>query len=88
MVKHLVKWLIGVFKAKVINVWCQKIPLNHKVMLFTRGLMVLAHMLGHKYKKMCYILLGIIIDLSVSSEFDSMCIIKAVHMLMDFLYLA
>jgi hypothetical protein len=88
MVKHLVEWLIGVYGAKAINARCRKIPPNHKVMLFTRGLTGLSYMSGHEHKKMCGILLGIVVDLPVPGGFDSTCIIRAVRALMDFLYLA
>ncbi len=88
MVKHLVMWLVGIFGVAVIDAQCQMIPSNHGIMLFTRGITSLFHVSGHKHKKMCSILLGLVVDLPVPGGFDSTCIIRAVRALMDFLYLA
>jgi len=41
-----------------------------------------------KKKKMCGILLGLIVDLPVPGSLDSLCVVKAAHVLLDFLFLA
>jgi hypothetical protein len=64
------------------------IPPNHHLFLFTKGITTLSCMSGHEHKKMASILLGLIVDLHVPGGSDSMCIIKAVCMLVDFLFLA
>jgi len=70
------------------NTHCQMIPPNHHLFLFTKGITTLSCMSGHKHKKMASILLGLIIDLHVSGSSDLTHIIKAIHMLMDLLFLA
>ena len=71
MIKHLVIWLTGIFGAAAIDNWCQMILPNHKVKLFTKGIMTISHVSGYEYKKMCSILLGLIIDLPIPDGFDS-----------------
>src|SRR6266403_813311 len=88
MAKHLIAWLIRIFGAVAIDRRCQALPPNHKVLLFPKGIATLLHVSGHEHKKMCSILLGLIVDLPVPGGLDSSCIVKAMRALMDFLFLA
>jgi Plavaka transposase len=88
MVKHLVGWLVHVFGAVAINAQCHALPLNHKILLFTKGITTLSCMTGHEHKKMCSILMGLIVDLPVPGGMDSTHIVKAVHALLNFLFVA
>jgi hypothetical protein len=78
MVKHLVVWLTDIFEAAAIDAQCGMIPPNHKMMLFTKGITTFSRMLGHEHKKMCSILLELIVNLPVPGGFDLTCIIRAV----------
>jgi hypothetical protein len=49
---------------------------------------MLSRISGHEHKKICSILLGLIVDLAVPGGYDSTRIIKAVRAFLDFLYLA
>jgi len=86
--KHLIGWLISIFGPTVINVRCKSMPPNHNILLFTKGIAALSHISGHEHKKMCGILLGLVIDLPVPGGLDSSCLVKAVRTLLDFLFLA
>ena len=88
MVRHMVDWLAGIFGDAAIDARCRMIPPNHKVKLFTKGIRVLSRVSGHEHKKMCLILLGLIVDMPVPGGFDSTRIIGAVCALMDFTFLA
>jgi hypothetical protein len=87
VMKHLIKWLVHVFGPREINARCWAMPLNHKTLLFTKGITTLSRVTGHEHKKMCCILLGLIVDLVVPGGQDLSCIVKAVCALLDFLYL-
>jgi len=52
------------------------------------GISTLMWILGHQHKKMCSILLGLIVNLAVPDRQDPSCIIKSVHALLDFVFLA
>jgi hypothetical protein len=88
MVKHLISWLIGIFGATAIDARCRAIPPNHHIMPFVKGISTLSRISGHEHKKMCSILLGLVIDLPVPGGQDSTRVIRAVRALLDFLYLA
>ena len=71
-----------------IDARCRAIPPNHKILLFTKGISTLSRISGHEHKKMCLILLGLIVDLPIPDGRDSSRIIKSVRALMDFVFLA
>jgi Plavaka transposase len=88
MVKHVIRWLFHIFGAAAINMRCWALPPNHKVLLFPKGMSILSQASGHEHKKMCSILLGLIVNLPVPGGLNLSCIIKAVHALLDFLFVA
>jgi len=88
MMKHLVQWVTNIFGAAGVDAQCHVIPPNHRTMLFTKGISTLSHVTGQEHKKMCAILLGLIVDLSVPGGHDPSRILKAVRSLLNFLYLA
>ena len=88
VMKHLIGWLVSIFGASAIDARCKSIPPNHKILLFTKGITTLSRVSGKEHKKMCAILLGLIVDLPVPGGRDSSCVVKAVRALLDFLHLA
>jgi len=88
MIKHLIKWLIKIYGSAAIDSCCKAMPPNHKIMLFTKGIATLSQVSGQEHKWMCAVLLGLIIDLPLPGALNSSRLIKAVHMLLNFLYLA
>jgi hypothetical protein len=88
IVKHLIAWLTRIYGSAVIDARCRMIPPGHGVQLFTKGITILSRVSGHEHKKMCAILLGLVVDLPVPGGQDSTRIIKAVRALLDFLFLA
>ena len=88
VMKHLIGWLVRIFGASAIDARCKSIPPNHKILLFTKGITILSRVSGQEHKKMCAILLGLIVDLPVPGGRDSSRVVKAVCALLDFLYLA
>ena len=88
MVRHVIKWLIKIYGSMAIDSCCKAMPPNHKITLFTKGITTLSRVSGQEHKRMCAILLGLIIDLPLPSALNSSRLIKAVRALLDFLYLA
>jgi len=88
IMKRLIGWLVSIFGLTVINARCRAMPPNHKVMLFTKGITSLSRISGHEHKKMCCILVGLIVDLPIPGGWDSTRLVRAVRALLDFLYLA
>jgi Plavaka transposase len=88
VIKRLISWLVGIFGPTEIDARCRAMPPNHKIMLFTKGITTLSRVSGHVHKKMCCILLGLIVDLPIPGGCDSTRLVRAVRALLDYLYLA
>src|SRR6266851_4105022 len=88
VMKHLIKWLIKIFGSAAIDSQCKAMPPNYKTTLFTKSIASLSRVLGQEHKRMCAILLSLIVDLLLAGGLDSLHLIRAVHALLNFLYLA
>ena len=88
MMKHVIKWVIKIYGSAAINLHCKAIPPHHKTMPFTKGIATLSWVSGQEHKRMCVILLGLIVNLLLLGALNSACMIQAVHALLNFLYLA
>ncbi len=86
--KHVIKWIIKIYGSAAINLQCKAIPLYHKTPLFTKGIAMLSQVSGQEHKQMCAIILGLIVDLPLPGVLNSLCMVKAVHAVLNFLYLA
>ena len=63
-------------------------PPNHQTVIFPRGITSLTRVSGKEHKNMCRILLGLIVDLQLMDGSSSAHVLKAVHSVLNFLYLA
>ena len=87
VMKHLIGWVVRIFGSTEINARCRAMPPNFNILLFPKGI-TLSRVSGHEHKKMCSILLGLIVDLPIPGGWDSTRLVRAVRALLDFLYLA
>src|SRR6266851_5014626 len=88
MMKHVIKWIIKTYSSAVINSQCKAIPPYHKTPLFTKGIATLSQVSSQEHKRMCAIILSVIVDLPLPGGLNSLRLVKAVHTMLDFLYLA
>ena len=88
VMRHLIGWLVRIFGPLAIDARCKSMPPNHNILLFTKGITTLSRISGREHKKMCSILLGLIIDLPIPGGLDSSRVVKAARALLDFLVLA
>src|SRR6267154_2737829 len=88
MVKHVVVWLGCIFGPAAINARCRAIPPNHKITLFTKGIVKLSRLSGQEHKRISCILLGLILDLPAPNGQDQSRIVRTVRALMDFCFIA
>lgn len=91
VMKHLIGWLSDslVFGQRNINMRCRLMPPNHHIVLFPEGFASYSRIPGKKHKNICRILLGLIIDIRLTSNGSSAArVVKAARALLDFLYLA
>jgi hypothetical protein len=88
VLKHLIGWLVSVYGPAEIDARSRAMPLNHKTMQFPKGITSLSRVSGHEHKKMCALLLGLVVDLPIPGGWDPTRLVRAVRALLDFLYLA
>ena len=63
-------------------------PPNHNVRYFTKGISSLSRVTGQEHDQMCCILLGLVINIPLAGGCSNVRLIRAVHTVLDFLYLA
>jgi len=88
LVKHLLAWLEAVCGATEIDARCRRLPPNHHIRLFTKGITTLSRVSGTEHVQICRFLLSIIIDIRLPNNLNAGRLIQAVRGLLDFLYLA
>ncbi|KAG1786944.1 uncharacterized protein HD556DRAFT_1449283 [Suillus plorans] len=88
LVKHLLGWLAQACGTAEIDARCRRLPPNHHIRLFTKGITSLSCLSGTEHAQICRFLLGIIIDIRLPGNLDSARLLRAVCGLLDFLYLA
>ncbi|KAI0634746.1 hypothetical protein C8Q77DRAFT_1253414 [Trametes polyzona] len=88
MVKHLLSWLKSSYGPEELDARCRRLPPNHQVRLFLRGVTSLQKVTGKEHGDICRILLGLIIGLPLIGGISPSRLVRAVRALLDFLYLA
>lgn len=88
VVKHVVRWVIEACGATEINARCRRMPPNHNVRQFTKGISTLSRVTGQEHDQMCRILLGLVIDIALPDGRSNARLIRTVRSLLDFVYLA
>ena len=88
IVKHVVGWIIGVVGAAEVDTRCRRLPPNHNLRSFTKGISSLSRVTGQEHNQMCRILLALIMDVQLPHGVSSACLLRAVRALMDFTFLA
>lgn len=86
--KHVIGWIVRVFGAAEIDARCRRMPPNHNLRNFTKGISTLSRVTGQEHDQMCRILLGLVIDIPLAGGLSNVRLIQAVRALLDFLYLA
>ncbi|KAG1759121.1 hypothetical protein EDD22DRAFT_995726, partial [Suillus occidentalis] len=88
LVKHLLTWLSEACGSAEIDARCHRLPPNHHIRHFTKGITTLSRLSGTEHSQICRFLLGIIIDIRLPNNMSSSRLLHAVRGLLDFLYLA
>src|SRR6266850_6585858 len=90
VIKHLISWLVSpqAFGPVQINAQCWIILPNHHLKLFSKGITMLSRVSSKEYKNICSILLSLVVNLPLPYGQLPSWILRAVHVLLDFLYLA
>jgi hypothetical protein len=86
IMKHLIHWIIKACSASKIDARCRRMPPNHNVRLFMKGISSLSCVSGVEHDYMCRILLGLVIDVQLPGGLLNARLIACMHALLDFLY--
>jgi hypothetical protein len=88
IVKHVIGWVVEAFGAEEIDARCRRMPPNHNIRHFMKGISSLSRVSGKEHEQMCHILLGLVIDTRLPGGESPIRLVSAVRALLDFLYLA
>ncbi|CDO69799.1 hypothetical protein BN946_scf184766.g44 [Trametes cinnabarina] len=88
VVKHLVSWVREAYSADELDARCARLPPNHSLRHFARGISKLSRVTGSEHQDICRILLGLVIGLPLRNGASSVRLVRATRALLDFLYLA
>lgn len=86
--KHLLSWLTDVCGAAEIDARVRRLPSNHGIRIFHKGITSLSRVSGTEHKQMSRFLLGLIVDVRLPGNLSSQSLFRATRSLLDFLYLA
>ena len=88
IIKYLKAWILCACEPAEIDARCRRLPPNHNIRLFTKGISGLSRVTGHEHDQICRFLLGIIIDIRLPHNCSNIRFIRSARALLDFLYLA
>ncbi|KAM6491507.1 hypothetical protein JOM56_013076 [Amanita muscaria] len=86
IVKHLIAWVTTACGAAEIDARCRRMPQNHNIRLFTKGISSLSRVTGQEHDQMCRFLLGLIIDIRLPNRLSNVRLLRSVRALLDFVY--
>ena len=88
ILKHLIGWVTQVVGPLEVDAWCRRLPLNHNIRHFIKGITSLSRVTGQEHNQMSRILMGLVIDAPLPDGMSNARLIRAVRALLDFLYLS
>ncbi len=88
VVKHLVSWLKEAYGSTELDARCRRLPPNHSLRHFSKGITTLSCVTGKEHQDICRILMGLIIGLPLPGGFSPARLVRATRAILDFLYLA
>lgn len=88
VIKHLVSWLKSAYGPDELDARCRRLPPNHQIRLFLKGITTLQRVTGKEHGDMCRFLLALVIGLPLPGGNSPVRLVRALRALLDFLYLA
>ena len=88
IIKYLKAWILSACEPTEIDARCRRLPPNHNIRLFTKGISSLSRVTGQEHDQICRFLLGIIIDIRLPHNCSNVRFIRSARALLDFLYLS
>jgi hypothetical protein len=86
--KTLKSWVFEACDKVEIDARCQRLPPNHNIRLFMKGISGLSRVTGHEHDQICRFFLGLVIDIRLPDHIPNFRLIRCLRGMLDFLYLA
>ncbi|KAJ7782081.1 hypothetical protein B0H14DRAFT_3585698 [Mycena olivaceomarginata] len=84
IIKHLIKWLKESYGEAELDARCRRLPPNHNIRLFMKGISKLNRVTGREHAQISRFLLGIIIDIRLPDGRSPIRLVPAVRAILDF----
>jgi hypothetical protein len=88
IIKHLLEWLKESCGEAELDARCRRLPPNHDIRLFMKGISRLNRVTGREHAQISRFILGIIIDIPLPGVQSPARLIQVVRAILDFVYLA
>ncbi|CDO74225.1 hypothetical protein BN946_scf184721.g4 [Trametes cinnabarina] len=87
VVKHLISWIKDAYGADEIDARCRRLPPNHNLRHFAKGISKMSRVTGKEHQDICRILLGLVLGMPLPGGVSATHLVQATRALLDFLYL-
>ena len=74
----MIAWIVEAYGAEEIDAYCRRMPPNHNIRSFMKGITALTRVTGVEHDQMCRILLGLVVDAPLEGGLSSAPLIRAV----------
>ncbi|KAJ3711002.1 hypothetical protein C8R42DRAFT_596503, partial [Lentinula raphanica] len=85
VMKHLISWLSNICGADEMDARVRRLPSNHHIRIFQKGITSLSRVSGTEHKQMCSFILGTIVDIPGLTPPQSNSLLASTRALLDFL---
>jgi len=88
ILKHLISWIRAACGDAEIDARCRRLPPNHHIRLFMKGISHLSRVTGTEHDQISRFLLALVADVRLPDGHSNAHLVRAVCALLDFIYLA
>ena len=88
VLKHLITWIRAICSDAEIDARCRRLPQNHHIRLFMKGICHLSRVTGTEHDQISRFLLALVADIHLPGGHSNVRLVRSVRALLDFIYLA
>ena len=88
LLKHLIGWIRAVCGDAEVDARCRRLPPNHHIRLFMKGISQLSRVTGTEHDQISRFLLALVADVRLPHGHSNARLIRTVRSVLDFIYLA
>ncbi|KAJ3998439.1 hypothetical protein F5050DRAFT_1798464 [Lentinula boryana] len=86
--KHMKNWVIEAYGAHEIDAQCRRLPPNHNIRVFMKGISTLQRISGAEHAQISHFFLGLIAEAPLPNCMSSVRLVCCLRGLLDFLFLS